>query len=45
MANRRSPLPLDQMTHIKMASDVDLYGFETIYTDDRMETLPMMGRD
>jgi hypothetical protein len=33
------------MTHIKMVSDVDLYGFETINTDDRVEMLPVMGMD
>jgi hypothetical protein len=38
-------VPLDPATHIKIASDVDLYGFETIYTDGRMDMLPVMGID
>jgi hypothetical protein len=31
------------MTHIKMISDIDLYGFETISANDRIEMLPVMG--
>jgi hypothetical protein len=30
-------------THIRMVSDIDLYGFETISSDGRMEMLPVMG--
>jgi hypothetical protein len=36
---------LDNATHINIVSDVDIYGFETIYTDDRMEMLPVLRRD
>ena len=36
---------LNQATHVRMVSDVDLYGFETIYTADRMEMLPVMGME
>ncbi len=35
----------NQVTHVKMVSDVDLYGFETVYTDDRMEVLPVQGME
>ncbi|MBN2438974.1 MAG: SBBP repeat-containing protein, partial [Deltaproteobacteria bacterium] len=31
------------MTHIRMVSDIDLYGFETISSYGRMEMLPVMG--
>lgn len=36
---------LDNATHIKIVSDIDIYGFEAVYTDDRMEMLPVLGRD
>jgi hypothetical protein len=36
---------LANVTHIRIVSDRDIYGFETIYTDDRMEMLPVLGRD
>ena len=36
---------LDNVTHIRIVSDVNIYGFETIYTDDRMEMLPVLAVD
>ncbi|MBN2438069.1 MAG: hypothetical protein JXL20_05645 [Deltaproteobacteria bacterium] len=33
------------MTHLRIVSDVDLCGFETISTGDRTEMLPVMGRE
>jgi hypothetical protein len=34
---------LENVTHISIVSDVDIYGFETVYTGGRMEMLPVLG--
>ncbi|HUU40876.1 MAG TPA: choice-of-anchor U domain-containing protein [Desulfatiglandales bacterium] len=34
---------LANVTHIRIVSAVDIYGFETIYTGGRMEMLPVLG--
>jgi len=36
-------VPLNNATHLRMVSDADLYGFETIHAHDRMEMLPVLG--
>ena len=33
---------LADVTHIRILSDVDLYGFETIYENGRMAMLPVL---
>ncbi len=33
------------LTHIRLVSDGDIYGFETISAADRIEMLPVMGRE
>jgi hypothetical protein len=33
------------MIHIKMLSDRDLYRFETVSSNNRIETIPVMGRE
>ena len=38
-------ISLTDVTHIRIVSDVNIYGFETIYTGDRMEMLPVLGVD
>ena len=43
---QRSPQSVPPaLTHIRIASDIDLCGFETISTADRMEMIPVMGRE
>ncbi len=37
-----SALDLSSASHIEIVSDVDLYGFEVIYEESRMEMLPML---
>ena len=34
---------LTDVTHIRIVSDIDIYGFETVYTGERMEMLPVLG--
>jgi hypothetical protein len=34
---------LADVTHIRIVSDMNIYGFETIYTGGRMEMLPVLG--
>jgi hypothetical protein len=36
---------LTDVTHIRIVSDRDIYGFETVYTGGRMEILPVLGID
>jgi len=36
---------LANATHVRIVSDADLYGFETIDTHERMEMLPVLGLD
>ena len=36
---------LDNVTHIRIVSDVNIYGSETIYTGGRMEMLPVLAVD
>jgi hypothetical protein len=38
-------VPLANATHLRIVSDADLYGFETIDTGNRMEMLPVMALD
>jgi hypothetical protein len=36
---------LNNVSHIRIVSDVNIYGFETIYTGGRMEMLPVLAVD